>query len=103
MWKHCSSQPLLLIYAYGQPNSIHSLCLFLLSYSRLFSLWDAAVVSPPDLPVETLGPHAPITTVLLLHLLYPIPYASIYMQYILLPPPTCFSVPTPLTPVIVTL
>src|SRR4029434_6911531 len=24
------------------------------------------------------------------HLLYPIPYASIYMEYILLPPPTCF-------------
>ena len=37
------------------------------------------------------------------HLLYPIPYASIYIQYILLPPSTCFSVPTPLTPVIVTL
>src|SRR4029434_11042504 len=37
------------------------------------------------------------------HLLYPIPYASIYIQYIVLPPPTCFSVPTPLTPVIVTL
>src|SRR4029434_7127103 len=34
------------------------------------------------------------------HLLYLIPYASIY---ILLPPLTCFSVPTPLTPVIVTL
>src|SRR4029434_5920716 len=30
-------------------------------------------------------------------------YASIYIQYILLPPLTCFSVPTPLTPVIVTL
>src|SRR4029434_4406179 len=30
----------------------------------LSSLWDAAVVSPPDLPVETLGPHIPITTVL---------------------------------------
>src|SRR4029434_9587214 len=37
------------------------------------------------------------------HLLYPIPYASNYMQYILLPPPTCFSVSTLLTPVIVTL
>src|SRR4029434_2667283 len=37
------------------------------------------------------------------HLLYPIPYANIYIQYILLPPPTCFSVPTPLTPVTVTL
>src|SRR4029434_4565155 len=37
------------------------------------------------------------------HLLYLIPYASIYIQYILLPPLTCFSVPTPLTPVIVTL
>src|SRR4029434_1869962 len=37
------------------------------------------------------------------HLLYLIPYASIYIQYILLPPSTCFSVPTPLTPVIVTL
>src|SRR4029434_1947843 len=36
-------------------------------------------------------------------LLYLIPYASIYIQYILLPPSTCFSVPTPLTPVIVTL
>src|SRR4029434_4542078 len=24
------------------------------------------------------------------HLLYPIPYASIFMEYILLPPPTCF-------------
>src|SRR4029434_3957172 len=36
------------------------------------------------------------------HLLYPVPYASIYMQYILLPPPTCFSAPTPLTPVTVT-
>src|SRR4029434_4156354 len=35
--------------------------------------------------------------------LYLIPYASIYIQYILLPPSTCFSVPTPLTPVIVTL
>src|SRR4029434_6438127 len=33
------------------------------------------------------------------HLPYSIPYASIYMQYILLPPPTCFSVPTLLTPV----
>src|SRR4029434_165801 len=30
-------------------------------------------------------------------------YASIYMQYILLPPPTCFSVPTLLTPVTVTI
>src|SRR4029434_4941248 len=29
MWKHCSSPPLLLIYAYGQPNSTHSLCSFL--------------------------------------------------------------------------
>src|SRR4029434_867467 len=28
MLKHCSSPPLLLIYAYGQPNS-HSLCSFL--------------------------------------------------------------------------
>ena len=37
------------------------------------------------------------------HFLYPIPYASIYIQYILLPPPTCFSVPTLLTPVTVTL
>src|SRR4029434_8474735 len=37
------------------------------------------------------------------HLLYPILYASIYMQYILLPPPTCFSVSTLLTPVTVTL
>src|SRR4029434_5136997 len=37
------------------------------------------------------------------HLLYLIPYASIYIQYILLPPSTCFSVPTPLTSVIVTL
>src|SRR4029434_486661 len=37
------------------------------------------------------------------HLLYPIPYASIYMQYILLTPPTCFSVPTLLTHVTVTL
>src|SRR4029434_10262991 len=42
-----------------------------------------------------IGPHA--------HLLYPMPHASIYMQYILLPPPTCFSVPTLLTPVTVTL
>ena len=37
------------------------------------------------------------------HLLYLIPYASIYIQYILLPPLTCFSVPTPLTPVTVNL
>src|SRR4029434_4572680 len=39
------------------------------------------------------------------HLLYPIPYASIYMQYMILYDFTspCFSVPTPLTPVIVTL
>src|SRR4029434_10936607 len=37
------------------------------------------------------------------HLLYPIPYASIYMQYILLTPQTCFSVPTLLTHVTVTL
>src|SRR4029434_635644 len=29
MWKHCSSPPLLRIYAYGQPNSTHSLCSFL--------------------------------------------------------------------------
>src|SRR4029434_6805471 len=64
MWKHCSSPPLLPIYAYGQPNSTHSLCFFFLSKTRLSSLRDAAVVSPPDLPVETLGPHAPITTVL---------------------------------------
>src|SRR4029434_1129094 len=40
-----------------------TLSLFL-SQSRLSSLWDAAVVSQPDLLVETLGPHAPITTVL---------------------------------------
>ena len=45
-------------------------------------------------------PTAPTAAV---HLLYPIPYASIYIQYILLPPPTCFSVPTLLTPVTVTL
>ena len=31
------------------------------------------------------------------HLLYPIPYASIYMQYILLPQATCFSLLTPVT------
>src|SRR4029434_4289852 len=37
------------------------------------------------------------------HLLYPILYATIYMQYILLPPQTCFSVPTLLTTVTVTL
>src|SRR4029434_7553283 len=37
------------------------------------------------------------------HLLYLIPYANIYIQYLLLPPPTCFSVPIPLTPVTVTL
>src|SRR4029434_4377647 len=47
-------------------------------------------------------PIAPTATALP-HLLYPIPYASIYIQYILLPPPTCFSVPTPFTPVTVTL
>src|SRR4029434_9895648 len=30
-------------------------------------------------------------------------YTSIYIQFVHLRPPTCFSVPTPLTPVIVTL
>src|SRR4029434_1579569 len=44
--------------------------------------------------------HHPRTAV---HLLYPIPYVSIYMQYILLSPPTCFFVPTFLTSVKVTL
>src|SRR4029434_1739404 len=32
-----------------------------------------------------------------------IPYANIYIQYILLPRPTCFSVPTPLASVTVSL
>src|SRR4029434_6396770 len=31
-----------------------TLFLFFLSYSRLSSLWDAAVISPPGLPIETL-------------------------------------------------
>src|SRR4029434_10826027 len=38
-----------------------------------------------------------------IHLLYTNTYASTYIHYILLPPSKCFSVPTPLTPVIVTL
>ena len=57
---HCSSST----HMDSQTLPTHSVSFFL-SQSRLSSLWDAAVVSPPDLPVETLGPHAPITTVLL--------------------------------------
>src|SRR4029434_2387960 len=44
----------------SQTLPTHSVSFFLSS-----SLWYAAVVSPPDLPVEALGPHAPITTELL--------------------------------------
>src|SRR4029434_5976941 len=103
MWKHCSSPPLLLIYAYGQPNSTHSLCSFSFSpnldYLRHrtppYALYPVLLQKPP-----TNCTHRHCTAV---HLLYLIPYASIYIQYILLPPSTCFSVPTPLTPVIVTL
>src|SRR4029434_3880468 len=79
MWKHCSSPPLLLIFAYGQPNFTHSLSLSSFSHSRLSSLSDAAVVTPPDLPVETLGPHVPITT--LLSDTYSTPYPMLAFIY----------------------
>src|SRR4029434_639761 len=102
MWKHCSSPPLLLIYAYGQPNS-HSLCSFLslliytiFAMGRCCSLSTRSTCRNPR-PTCT---HHPRTAV---HLLYPIPYVSIYMQYILLSPPTCFFAPTFLTSVKVTL
>src|SRR4029434_1420459 len=58
------------IYVYWQPNFPHSLCLFSspfsLEYLRfgMLLLWDAAVVSPPDLLVETLGLHLPTPTTL---------------------------------------
>src|SRR4029434_1258100 len=84
----------------SRPLSTHSVSFFL-SQSRLSLLWAAAVVSPPDLLV---GPHAPITTIL--PYTYSTPYsmlAFICNTYILLPPPACFSVPTLLTPVTVTL
>src|SRR4029434_597690 len=95
VWKHCSSST---THIDRRTLPTHSVSFFL-SY-RLSSLWDAAVVSPPDPPVETLGnlhpppPHCRTLT---------LPHANIYIQYILLPPPTCFSVPTPPTPVTVTL
>src|SRR4029434_8219882 len=90
-------------YAYGQPNSTHSLCSFSFSpnldYLRhgtlLLSLYPVYLQKP-----STNCTHRHCTAV---HLLYLIPYASIYIQYILLPPSTCFSVPTPLTPVTVNL
>src|SRR4029434_8273377 len=47
----------------SQTLPTHSVSFFI-SYARHSSLWDAAVVSPPVLPVETLGPHAPTATVL---------------------------------------
>src|SRR4029434_5707453 len=67
VWKHCSSST---THIDRRTLPTHSVSFFL-SY-RLSSLWDAAVVSPPDILVETLGPHAPITTVL--PLTYSTPY-----------------------------
>ena len=102
MWKHCSSPPLLLIYAYGQPNPTH-----LLSFSSpspsIFAMGRCCSLST-DLPVETLGPHAPITTVLPYTYSTPYPMLAFYIQYIYYcHHQPCFSVPTLITPVTVTL
>src|SRR4029434_7422246 len=50
MRKHCSSPPPLLIYAYGQPNSTHSLCFFFpflsSSSSSPHAVWHPAHLIP---------------------------------------------------------
>ena len=51
-------------YCIRQPSSAHSHCLFSSPPSLLFLLWDAAVVSPPDLLVETLSLHLPTPSTL---------------------------------------
>src|SRR4029434_4793496 len=86
----------------SQTLPTHSVLFLFLLIQTIFAMGRCCNLSTRSTRRNPL-PIAPTATATAVHLLYLIPYASIYIQYILLPLSTCFSVPTPLTPVIVTL